>query len=228
MLNSVKNTYVPEDRKTKEDPAIMIVKPAVTWLGRVKPPVLRGNIVTILTCMSENTDIYPNPSPPLAQVQAALDDFVNCIAAKVDGGRTATLAKATSRKVLTDLVRKLAIYVQMACQGDLSNLEKSGFPKHKPVRQAVGLMPRPQGLWVKHGPQLSQLTAGVKPVPGVVNYNWRITAQLPGAVPVIEQDTASTHTFKKLTGGVNYIIEACVLGTAGLSDWTGPATMFAD
>jgi hypothetical protein len=47
-------------------------------------------------------------------------------------------------------------------------------------------------------------------------------------VPVIEQDTASKHTFKNLTGGVNYAIEACVLGTAGLSDWTDPYSMFAD
>jgi hypothetical protein len=116
----------------------------------------------------------------------------------------------------------------MACQGDLASLILSGFPTHKPVRQPVGQMPRPQGLVVKHGPQLGALTARVNPVPGAVNYNWRITANLPGAVPVIEQDTASTHTFSGLTGGVSYAIEVRVLGTAGLSDWTCPASLFAD
>jgi hypothetical protein len=126
------------------------------------------------------------------------------------------------------LVRQLAFYVQMACQGDLASLILSGFPTHKPVRQPVGQMPRPQGLVVKHGPQLGALTARVNPVPGAVNYNWRITANLPGAVPVIEQDTASTHTFSGLTGGVSYAIEVRVLGTAGLSDWTCPASLFAD
>ena len=96
------------------------------------------------------------------------------------------------------------------------------------MRQPVGQMPQPQGLVVKHGPQLGELTARVKPVPGAVNYNWRITANLPGAVPMIVQDTASTHTFSGLTGGVSYAIEVSVLGTAGLSDWTCPASMFCD
>jgi hypothetical protein len=206
----------------------MIVKPAITWLGRVNDAILRGKTSAILISMSEHADIYDNPSPPLVKVQSALDDFVNSFLASADGGRSATESKKNSRKVLTNLVRQLAFYVQMACQGDLASLILSGFPTHKPVRQPVGQMPRPQGLVVKHGPQLSQLTARVKPVPSAVNYNWRITANLPGAVPVIEQETASTHIFSGLTGGVSYAIEVSVLGTAGLSDWTDPASLFCD
>jgi hypothetical protein len=206
----------------------MIVKPAITWLGRVNDAALCSNTNTILISMSEHADIYENPSPPLAKVQAALDDFVNSILASADGGRSATEFKKNSRKVLTNLVRQLGFYVQMACQGDLASLKLSGFPTHKPVRQAVGLMPQPQGLTIKHGPQLGALTARVNPVPGAVNYNWRITPNLPGAVPVIEQDTASTHTFCALTGGVSYAIEVSVLGTAGPSGWSNPASLFAD
>jgi hypothetical protein len=157
-----------------------------------------------------------------------LDDFVNGILASADGGRSATESKKSSRKVLTGLVRQLSSYVQVACQGNLTSLILSGFPTHKPVRQPVGQMPQPQRLTVKHGPQLGELTARVKPVPGAVNYNWRITANLPGAVPVIVQDTASTHTFSALTGGVSYAIEVSVLGTAGPSGWSNPASLFAD
>ena len=41
------------------------------------------------------------------------------------------------------------------------------------------------------------------PVFGAVIYNYRLLANTPGAVPVIEQDTATTHTFSSLVAGVD-------------------------
>jgi len=206
----------------------MIVKPAITWLNRVSDADLKCNTTTILMMMAENDDIYDDPSPTLARVQTALDDFSLKTAAAADGGKSATSAKKAARKVLTDLVRQLASYVQVACQGDLTNLLSSGFPTHKPVREPVGQLAKPQELTVKHGPQQGDLTARVKPVKGAVNYNWRILANLPGAVPVIVQDTAATHVFTDLTAGVCYTIDVYALGTAGPTDWCSPASLTAD
>lgn len=206
----------------------MIVKPAITWLNRVNDATLRGNIGTIIKGMTDNAAIYDDPSPPLAAIQTASDNFFLTIAAAADGGRSATVAKKAARKVLTDLVRLLASYVQVACKGDLANLILSGFPPHKPVHEPVGQLLKPQAPVVKHGPQLGSITARVKSVKGAVNYNWRITANLPGAVPVIVPDTASTHVFTGLTAGVCYTIDVYVLGTAGPTDWSGPASLFAD
>jgi hypothetical protein len=206
----------------------MIVKPAITWLNRVDDAVLCSNTGTIIQEMTENAAIYDDPLPPLAKVQTALDNFTNSILVKADGGRSATSRKKACRKVLTDLVRQLASYVQVACQGDLTNLILSGFPHHKPVREPVGQLTKPPGPVLKHGPQLGNITARIKPVKGAVNYNWRITANLPGAVPVIVQDTAATHVFTGLTAGVCYTVDVCVLGTAGPTDWSGPASLFAD
>ena len=45
---------------------------------------------------------------------------------------------------------------------------------------------------------------------------------------MIEQDTASTHTFSSLMAGVNYKIEVSALGAAGASDWSNPASLTAD
>jgi hypothetical protein len=206
----------------------MIVKPAITWLNRVDDATLKVNIGTILMMMAENDAIYDDPAPTLATVQTALDDFSLKTAAAADGGKSATSAKKAARKVLTDLVRQLASYVQVACQGDLTNLLSSGFPTHKPVREPVGQLAKPQELTVKHGPQQGDLTARVKPVKGAVNYNWRILANLPGAVPVIVQDTAATHVFTDLTAGVCYTIDVYALGTAGPTDWCSPASLTAD
>jgi hypothetical protein len=206
----------------------MIVKPSITWLNRVNDADLRIKTVTILTMMADNAIIYDDPAPALNRVQTALDDFTGKTAAAADGGKSATSAKKAARKVLTDLVRQLASYVSVACKGDRANLILSGFPTHKPVREPVGQLLKPQGLTVKHGPQQGDLKARVKPVKGAVNYNWRLIANLPGAVPVIVQDTAATHVFTGLTAGVCYTIDVHVLGTAGPTDWSSPASLTAD
>ena len=53
-------------------------------------------------------------------------------------------------------------------------------------------------------------------------------ANTPGAVPVIEQDTATTHTFSNLVAGVKYTIDVNAAGTAGTSDWSGAISLTAD
>ena len=77
-------------------------------------------------------------------------------------------------------------------------------------------------------PALSQLVAKFNPVFGAVIYNYRLLANTPGAVPVIEQDTATTHTFSSLVAGVKYTIDVNAAGTAGTSDWSGAISLTAD
>ena len=206
----------------------MIVKPAIQWLNKDSDPVLAGNVATVLQAMAANVAIYVSPTPPLAQVQTALDNFKDALAGMLDHGQTTTMNKNDLRRVLVGLMRQLAAYVTMACGGKLENLILSGFPPHKPVRTRVGTLPQPRGLTVKHGKQLGELAARVKPVSGAVFYNYRLTPNTPGAVSVVIQDTASFHIFSKLTAGVKYTIEVSASGTAGQSDWSGSASLTAD
>ena len=206
----------------------MIVKPAIGWISKDSDPLFSNDSSVVLKALADNATIYTTPTPPLAEVQLALDNLSDGIAAMVNGGPVATFNKNNLRLVLTNQVRLLSSYVTVACKGSMANLILSGFPPQKPVRMPVGPMPQPQGLTVSHGQQLGQLVAGVKPVFGASNYTYRLTANTPGAVPVVEQDTASTHTFTSLTAGVNYKIEVSVLGAAGVSDWSNPASLTAD
>jgi hypothetical protein len=73
------------------------------------------------------------------------------------------------------------------------------------------------------------LVAKVGPTFGAVFYNYRLTANTPGAVPVVVQDTAATHTFPGLIAGVKYTIDVSAPGTGGAtSDWSSPASLTAD
>ncbi len=206
----------------------MIVKPAIGWIGENGDSMFLNNANVVLLALADNAAIYNNPTPPLAEVQLALDNLSDGIAAMVNGGQAATINKNNLRLVANNLTRQLASYVTVACKGSMPNLILSGFPPQKPVRTPIGPMPQPQGLTVTHGPQLSQLVAKVNPVFGAANYTYRLIANTPGAVPVIEQDTASTHTFSNLTAGVIYKIDVSVLGAAGPSDWSNPASLTAD
>ena len=207
---------------------MMIVKPAITWLNRVSSAELQTNTFSILKMLADNSAIYPAPAPTLATLQAALDNFIRKDALAADGGKSATAAKKNARSLLTDLLRQLACYVSVACQGNRTNLLLSGFPTHKQMREPVGQLTKPEELQVKHGPQQGNLTGRVKPVKGAVIYLWRIVANLPGAKPVIVQDIAATHTFKALAAGVGYTIDVAAMGTAGVTDWCSPTSLTAD
>jgi hypothetical protein len=206
----------------------MIVKPAIGWINTDSDALFINDTSVVLKAMADNVAIYDKPSPPLADIQLALDNLSDGIAAMVNGGQAATINKNNLRLIAGNLVRQEAAYVAVACKGSMANLILSGFPPQKPARTPVGPMPQPQGLTVSHGPQLGQLTASVNPVFGAASYSYRLTPNTPGAVPIIEQDTASWHTFTSLTAGVTYKIEVSVLGAAGTSDWSNPASLTAD
>jgi len=206
----------------------MIVKPAIQWINTDTDALFINNSSVVLTALADNVAIYSTPVPPLPEIQTALDNLSDGIAATVNGGQAATINKNNLRLVAANLMRQLAAYVTVACKGSMPNLILSGFPPQKPVRTPVGPLPQPQGLTVNHGSQLGQLVAKVNPVFGAANYNYRLTPGTAGATPVTEQDTASTHTFSGLTAGVNYKIEVNALGAAGPSDWSNPGSLTAD
>ena len=188
---------------------------------------LINDVSVVLKAQADNVLIFTNPDPPLAEIQLALDNF-SAVVRTVGRSPADTINKNSLRKVLTSQVRLLASYVTVACKGSLANLILSGFPPQKPAGQPVGIPGQPQNLSVNHGAQLSQLVAKFNPVFGAVIYNYRLLANTPGAVPVIEQDTATTHTFSSLVAGVKYTIDVNAAGTAGTSDWSGAISLTAD
>jgi hypothetical protein len=205
----------------------MNVKPATQWLNKNSDVLLIVNVKIVLAAMAENAAIYPAPTPSLADVEAAVDDFAAAVSALPDAGRSMTAKKNGLRRALVGLMRQLAHYVAVTCQGDLTSLLLSGFPNQKTVRTPVGILSAPQNTTVRHGVVSGSLAGRVKPVAGAKLYNWTCTASLPGAVPITGQSTGARYTFTGLTPGVAYAISASATGTAGPSDWSSPASLIA-
>jgi hypothetical protein len=205
----------------------MIVKPAINWLTTDSDPLLINDTNVVLLGLTNNTAIYPAPVPTVADTQTALNNFSAAVAAKADGGQSATAKKNNLRLILVGLLRQLASYVGVACQGDMTNLLLSGFPIQKPTRAPIGILPAPQNLTVAHGALSGSLDAAVNPVFGASTYNWTCTAATAGAVPLTGQSTAASYTFSGLTPGVSYTIACNAVGAAGPSNWSNPASLIA-
>jgi hypothetical protein len=205
----------------------MIVKPSISWLTTDGDPLLINDISVILLALANNIAIYPSPTPTLQVIQTALNNFSAGLAAKADGGHSATSKKNNLRLIVIGLMRQLASYVAVACKGDMTNLLLSGFPIQKPGRAPIGVLPAPQNLIVKHGKISGNLDAKVNPVFGAAAYNWTCTAATAGAVPLTGQSTAANYTFSGLTPGATYTCAVNAVGSAGPSNWSNAVKQIA-
>jgi len=202
----------------------MIVKPSVSFLNYTGDSQLITDTGVILTAMTNN-QFYADPAPTLAAITTALKAFSDAYNKAAGGGVTLTAIKNDRRADLTVLVRNLAGYVQVNCQGSLSILLSSGFPIQKTERQPIGPLPAPQNVMLSLGAHSGELDASAAPVYGAATYNWRLmAASAPTVVLQTAQTTAASNTFSGLTPGVVYMVVANAVGTAGPSDWSNPAT----
>ncbi len=181
----------------------------------------------ITKSLADNVAIYATPSPTLPAVNTAVTNFEDGVAAAKDGGQSAMTARNNLRLILAALMRQLASYVLVACQGDMMKLQLSGFPVQKPTRSPIGVLPAPSNVALDLGARSGELDASVNPVFGASTYNWKLTANTPGATPLTAQSTASYFTFSGLTPGVTYTMSVYVVGAAGPSDWSQAVSQMA-
>jgi hypothetical protein len=205
----------------------MITKPSIQFLNYDSDALLITDTRGILTALTGNPH-YLTPSPALAPVQTALDEFITAVADAANGGVTLTSIKNDKRAALVALLRALASYVQVACMGDLTILLSSNFPIQKPQRSPIGVLPAPGNLTVTLGARSGELNASAPPIPGAAIYNWRVTATTaPTVVVQSAQTTAASNIFDNLTPGVVYNVAANAVGSAGPSDWSDPVPHMA-
>jgi len=205
----------------------MIVKPYISFLNTDNDAQLITRTGGILSAMNDNPS-YPVPSPALAGITTALEDFTAAVSAAVDGGKALNAVKRAKRAALVALLRQLASYVQVTANGNLAVLMSSGFPAQKTQRQPIGVLPPPANVTLTFGARSGELRGTASPVAGAAIYNWQLsTAAAPSVVLQTMQTTASNAVFPGLTPGVTYNAMVNVVGSAGPSGWAGPASQIA-
>ncbi len=200
----------------------MIVKPSINFVNQDSDAELIKSTHIILAAMTDNPS-YPNPTPGLDIVTAALSEFTTAVANAADGGMTLTAIKNQKREALAALLRNLASYVTITCDGNLATLLSSGFPAQKSQRTPATIPVAPTDLIVSLGILSGELDADIPPVYGAATYNWQLfAATAPTLILQREQTTGGRTAFKGLTPGVIYGIQVNAVGSAGTGDWSNP------
>jgi len=182
-----------------------------------------GRNVVVLTT---GNDKYPTPLPPLATITTAINGFETAVHQALDGGKIAIATRNAARAELLSLLRQLAAYVQGNCGADLVTLIGSGFDAVR-APSPVGVLPAPGNLRLEHTGMSGELRLKFDKVNNAANYSVQSAMSPEG--PWTDQDlsTSTRVIIGSLTPGKVYWARACANGSAGSSEWGGPATAMA-
>ena len=204
------------------------LKVNVTYTGK-SDPVVASEAVAAVDGLTGNSN-FPNPPFDLAAFKAEVETFASTIAATIDGGPRATVAKNKQRIIVIKMMRQLGHWVEANCKDDLSILKSSGFQPHSMTRTPVAPLQGPPSIdKVVNGPNSGQVLIRVKPRPNALSYILRY-APVAGAdgKPAWGELTPFTNTrsvtVNGLTPGTTYLFQVRALGRTGYTDWSDSVT----
>lgn len=163
-----------------------------------------------------------------ADLQTGITAFSTALIAQATGGKETTVIKNQRRAELAELLKQLAYYVQMACQGDLAVLLSSGFKANSRNRTPSVL---PKALVQR----IAQTHSGValvtaKAVRGARSYVVEAAEIDENGVvgpygPPVFQSSSRKIPMAGLTPGKVYLFRVRVVGGSGeTSEWSDSVT----
>jgi len=172
-----------------------------------------------------NNPAYPSPPVDMPGFKAAIDAYTAAVAAALEGGKAATVARDKRRTDAIIMFRLLGHYVESVCKNDMTTFVSSGFvlsttgqrTPSQPV-DVPSILALDQGI-------TGQLLVSVRPVAKARNYDIHYAPD-PAPAAAINWTTISAASTKpaipinNLTKGVNYTLQVRAFGKLGFSDWS--------
>jgi hypothetical protein len=173
----------------------------------------------ILDSLKDNTQ-FPNPTPALADVEKALQDFTAALSNAGGFDREMVAIKDGKQAILRQMLTELAYYVTQICKGDKALLLGSGFdingdkvkPQKAPPKLQVELdMP-------------GQVTTRIGRVTQARAYVHQYTADplTPESVWISETTLKPVHTFTGLGSASRVWLRIIVIDRTGQSQYWDP------
>jgi hypothetical protein len=176
----------------------------------------------VVISLTGNPD-FTTPSPTPAATTTSVDALEAADQAALNGDRIALSARKAAKADTVDTLRQLAAYIQNQGQEDRTIMLGSGFELNR-IPAPIGPLPPPGAPIVAHGLNDGEIKARIVRPNGTSSVNWRLAL---ASAPSVYLQTVSTpggrYTFKGLTAGEVYLVQASVVGTEGVSSW-GPAS----
>ena len=181
--------------------------------------------------MTNNPD-FTKPTPALAVIQTAINEYSAAIAKAHDGTKQDTAVKNDKKKILAELLAKLAAYVNGVANGDIAKLDGSGIPLTK-LPATVGILPAPENFTVTTGDISGVAYLEMKKVPKAKGY---VALYAKSPAPADRKDwqsllfTKTKDTVTGLESGKKYLFMVAAASTesskTGLYNFTQPIEKF--
>jgi hypothetical protein len=185
------------------------------------------NGIGIQTNLTGNSK-FPNPPVDLAVLKTNLDQLSALIAESADGSKKVIAKKNQQREVVVRMLRLLARYVEITCEGDLAAFQTSGFQlasKTKAVTTPLSEKIRK----IDRGANSGQIAVWIQPFRKAASYELRYAPSVNGGTPTTwaTEGVARVKVPAVITGltpGTTYVFQARALGKDGYTDWSDSVT----
>jgi hypothetical protein len=176
----------------------------------------------VISSLTGNAN-FTSTNPTLPAATASVDALEGAKEAAMGGGKTEKLILKQANAATVDLFRQMVTSVENQGQSDRAILSSSGFNVTK-VPEPVGPIGPPAPPKVIRTKEPGTIKAMIPKVRGVTSVNWRIALESAPTVYLETVQTSAGHyTFRDLTGGATYLVQASVVSTNGQSAW-GPTS----
>jgi len=181
----------------------------------------------IVTAMTNNTN-FPNPSPPLTEITASLDELTQNFAlvqsAKSEVS-TRVVTQDNSEAKLDQLLTQLAGYVESVAGRDDTLITSVGM-ETKAVPSAATVPSVPQALAANAGEHEGEINLLWKAVPKARSYiiEFSLDPATASSWTHVGIATSASKVVTNLTSGKRYWFRVAAVGAGGQSGWSEHAT----
>jgi len=181
----------------------------------------------IVTAMTNNTN-FPNPSPPLTEITASLDELTQAFAlvqsAKSEVS-TRVVTQDNSEARLDQLLTQLAGYVESVAGRDDTLITSVGM-ETKAVPSAATVPSLPQALAANAGEHEGEINLLWKAVPKARSYiiEFSLDPATASSWTHVGIATSASKVVTNLTSGKRYWFRVAAVGAGGQSGWSEHAT----
>jgi hypothetical protein len=177
---------------------------------------------------------WPAPVPQLPDILAAKTDYHAKFEAAQSGDSVKISARIDARDALTTLFKKLAPYLELIADGNVTMLETTGYDLRHDIVQPVtpNPLPAPTGFNFVRGDVSGTMTAWADSLPGAGSYILQTCTGDPAVEANWKTKTTSLHCSNIITDsytpGTIYYARLCGIGTNGSGVWAvSPGVMAA-
>lgn len=181
----------------------------------------------IVAAMTDNAN-FPNPSPPLAEVTAGLDELEKAhqlVQAARSEATTRLVAQDNAEEKMNQVLTQVAGYVESVAGKDDTLITSAGM-ETKSSASTPTLPSPPQGFSAAAGEHEGVINLSWKPVANARSYTIEssVDPATPSSWTHIGIATSASKAVTNLTTGKRYWFRVAAVGAGGQSGWSEHAT----